>query len=113
MLASYHAKMTIAQTFDGFNGLSPDEGSPLDQSLLDDETLKDDVPFEDVKPGKKSSSSNSRKGPHAADKRANHNAIERARRESLNGRFLVSLGVATVIVGSVFARHFELKWTGH
>jgi len=41
---------------------------------------------DEVKPKK----SNGRKGsgPGAADKRATHNAIERARRESLNGRFM-------------------------
>ncbi|BGP30799.1 hypothetical protein JCM10296v2_002556 [Rhodotorula toruloides] len=36
----------------------------------------------------KKARANNRKGPHNADKRATHNAVERKRRESLNTRFL-------------------------
>lgn len=96
--------MTIAQSFDGFTGLSPDDGDLNDpqHSLFDDDLLLDDANglngagFNDFNSANragsssKKSSANSRKGPHAADKRAVHNAIERARRESLNGRFMVS-----------------------
>ncbi|BGO97086.1 hypothetical protein NBRC10513v2_002424 [Rhodotorula toruloides] len=38
--------------------------------------------------GSKKARANNRKGPHNADKRATHNAVERKRRESLNTRFL-------------------------
>lgn len=66
---------------------SPDGPTNLfdDDSSLGGGNLGED----EVKVGKKVS--NGRKGPAGADKRANHNAIERARRESLNGRFMVSL----------------------
>jgi len=80
---------------------SPDTNMP--STFADDEDTKDgllrgtdqddelDNVFDYDKPvtGGKKSSSGSRKGPGAADKRATHNAIERARRESLNGRFMI------------------------
>ncbi|KAK4047776.1 hypothetical protein OIO90_006075 [Microbotryomycetes sp. JL221] len=82
--------MTIPQTFHGF-GLSPEETSPEPTHSLDDDALDD---LNDFKPSFNNPSAagrkgaNPRKGPGAADKRATHNAIERARRENLNGRFM-------------------------
>lgn len=80
--------MTAAQehTFSPESYSSPDGTS----TMFDDEPSSAFLEDE-VKVGKKS---NGRKGPGGADKRANHNAIERARRESLNGRFMVSNFVA-------------------
>ncbi|KAK4701344.1 glucan 1,3-beta-glucosidase, partial [Phenoliferia sp. Uapishka_3] len=79
--------MTIAQEHSF--GFSPPNSSPEDDSrrgsMLFDEDCKDGL-FDDDKPRKMTG----RKGPGpvAADKRNQHNAIERARRESLNGRFM-------------------------
>ncbi|KAM0788130.1 hypothetical protein ACM66B_001295 [Microbotryomycetes sp. NB124-2] len=77
--------MTIPQTFDGF-GLSPEETSPepTQHAQLFDEDGLDDI----TKPASGRKGVNPRKGPGAADKRASHNATERARRENLNGRFM-------------------------
>ncbi|KAL8284086.1 hypothetical protein RQP46_005199 [Phenoliferia psychrophenolica] len=83
--------MTIAQEHSfGFSppnsNSSPDDSeSALGSMGLYDEDSKDGL-FDDDKPRKMTG----RKGPGpvAADKRATHNAIERARRESLNGRFM-------------------------
>ncbi|SCV71109.1 BQ2448_2697 [Microbotryum intermedium] len=71
-------------------GNSPDEDD-VNASLYDDGDCDgdDDLGHFVAPPTKrKSSSAASRKGPQGADKRASHNAIERARRESLNGRFM-------------------------
>ncbi|SCZ99392.1 BZ3500_MvSof-1268-A1-R1_Chr3-1g05988 [Microbotryum saponariae] len=71
-------------------GHSPDEDD-VSASLYDDGDCDgdDDLGNLVALPTKrKSSSAASRKGPQGADKRASHNAIERARRESLNGRFM-------------------------
>ncbi|KAK4050163.1 hypothetical protein OIV83_003734 [Microbotryomycetes sp. JL201] len=76
--------MTIPQTFDGF-GLSPEENSP---EPVQHEQLYDDDGPDDVRPASGRRGVNPRKGPGAADKRASHNATERARRENLNGRFM-------------------------
>lgn len=76
--------MTIAQEH-GF-GFSPTNSSPdtnMGSMLFDDDSK--DFGDDDGKAKKPFG----RKGPGAADKRATHNAIERARRESLNGRFMV------------------------
>ena len=85
--------MTIAQEH-SFSFSPPQSNSPPDDTEsalgslgLYDEDSKDGL-FDEDKPRK----TTGRKGPGpvAADKRATHNAIERARRESLNGRFMVS-----------------------
>ncbi|ORY82381.1 hypothetical protein BCR35DRAFT_82804 [Leucosporidium creatinivorum] len=85
--------MTLAQSFDGFTGLSPSSPSSHSPehpqlSLFDDRAEDQDQFLLDDKPAPSNKKSNGRKGPGAADKRATHNAIERARRESLNGRFM-------------------------
>lgn len=91
--------MTLAQ--DHVYNFSPEDSSPdtnMFSSFADDEDTKESLfPDQDNEneldtdkstlTGKKSGSA-CRKGPGAADKRATHNAIERARRESLNGRFM-------------------------
>lgn len=74
------------------HSFSPESYSSPDgtTNLFDDDSnLGGNLGEDEVKVGKKVS--NGRKGPGGADKRANHNAIERARRESLNGRFMVGL----------------------
>jgi len=76
--------MTIAQEH---NFGSPDSSENLDNFLLEDD-LKDS--FDDGLDADKPRRAGCRKGPAMAEKRNQHNAIERARRESLNGRFMVS-----------------------
>ncbi|GAA6059299.1 hypothetical protein JCM10212_005879 [Sporobolomyces blumeae] len=69
---------------DDFNtelGLADGDDDDDDQSLDPTSSLSTN--------GSKPKRSNNRKGPANADKRATHNAVERARRESLNGRFTV------------------------
>ncbi|GAA5938234.1 uncharacterized protein JCM15063_000675 [Sporobolomyces koalae] len=98
--------MTIAQEINF--GYSPSSSADFDEALnpltFDDEFAnehdnehdlgldedEDDARYEQqsaqtTKPKR----SNNRKGPGNAEKRATHNAVERARRESLNGRFTV------------------------
>lgn len=53
----------------------------------DDDDDRDDLAGSNAGTTSKPKRSNNRKGPGNADKRATHNAVERARRESLNGRF--------------------------
>lgn len=74
--------MTIAHEH---NFGSPDSAENADNFLLEDD-LKDSFDDETEKPRR----AGCRKGPAMAEKRNQHNAIERARRESLNGRFMVS-----------------------
>lgn len=92
--------MTLAQ--DPFYFSPAGQSSPDDMSAsgqFDDDSRDDlfdtkdflmstDASLNNGAKPKKSSSHNNRKGPEAADKRATHNAIERARRENLNGRFM-------------------------
>jgi len=59
----------------------------LDSSRADLDS-KDALSFDRPKPTHRSSKTGIRQGPEAAEKRATHNATERARRESLNGRFM-------------------------
>lgn len=76
--------MTIAQEH---NFGSPDSHDNLDNFLLDEhDDLKDSL--EDQAEQDKPRRPGCRKGPAMAEKRNQHNAIERARRESLNGRFM-------------------------
>ncbi len=83
--------MTIAQEH---NFGSPDSNENLDNFLLDDhDDLKDSL--EDQAEQDKPRRPGCRKGPAMAEKRNQHNAIERARRESLNGRFMVSRVLST------------------
>ncbi|GAA5831497.1 hypothetical protein JCM3766R1_001777 [Sporobolomyces carnicolor] len=78
---------------DALNPLSFDDDfqHEHDQLGLDDD--EDDVKAYDQPSGAQANGkpkrANNRKGPGNADKRATHNAVERARRESLNGRFSV------------------------
>jgi len=79
---------------DGLNPLVFDDDFNNDLGLDDDE---DDGRY-DQQGGNgtqltKPKRNNNRKGPGNADKRATHNAVERARRESLNGRFTVSFSL--------------------
>lgn len=78
---------------DGLNPLAFDDDFQNDLGLEDD-----DLEYDQTQQQQDNSSSsaptkpkrnNNRKGPGNADKRATHNAVERARRESLNGRFSV------------------------
>jgi len=46
--------------------------------------------------GSKVKTAKSRKRVNTAEKRATHNAVERQRREALNGRFLVSFGFSLI-----------------
>jgi len=78
--------MTIAEGHSYGASFSPN-ASPEPQSSLYDDDLKDNLFDEDDARPKKSTGRKG-SGPGAADKRATHNAIERARRESLNGRFM-------------------------
>ncbi|GAA5946584.1 hypothetical protein JCM3765_000309 [Sporobolomyces pararoseus] len=78
---------------DGLNPLAFDDDFQNDLGLDDDEL---DYDHSQQQQNNSSSSAptkpkrnNNRKGPGNADKRATHNAVERARRESLNGRFSV------------------------
>lgn len=86
--------MTIAQEH-SFGFSPPSNSSPSDSehqgSMLYDDLDSKDGMFDDDKLGLSGRKMTGRKGPGpvAADKRATHNAIERARRESLNGRFMV------------------------
>lgn len=74
---------------DGLNPLAFDDDFQNELGLEDDE---EDEKYDQQNPqATKPKRSNNRKGPGNADKRATHNAVERARRESLNGRFSVSL----------------------
>lgn len=113
------ANMTIAQEINF--GYSPSSSADFDDALnplsfdddfqhehdqlgLDDD--EDDVKAYDQPSGAQANGkpkrANNRKGPGNADKRATHNAVERARRESLNGRFSVSLTRALESAGSHF-----------
>ncbi|GAA6009221.1 hypothetical protein JCM11491_004233 [Sporobolomyces phaffii] len=72
---------------DGLNPLAFDDDFGNDNGLEDDD---DEGRFDhEGEQPSKPKRSNNRKGPGNADKRATHNAVERARRESLNGRFSV------------------------
>ena len=70
-----------------YDNFSPDSSSTStifeDDSLIEAGLELSDTVEEKPKKG-------SRKGSGNAEKRSQHNAIERARRESLNGRFIVS-----------------------
>lgn len=76
---------------DGLNPLAFDDDFNNDLGLDEDE---DDGRYDQQSANgtqlTKPKRNNNRKGPGNADKRATHNAVERARRESLNGRFTVS-----------------------
>ncbi|GAA5898651.1 uncharacterized protein JCM6883_003379 [Sporobolomyces salmoneus] len=78
---------------DGLNPLAFDDEFQHDPLGLEGEDDDEEVKFEQQQNAQQSSTkpkrSNNRKGPGNADKRATHNAVERARRESLNGRFSV------------------------
>ncbi|GAA5852777.1 hypothetical protein JCM5353_001403 [Sporobolomyces roseus] len=75
---------------DGLNPLAFDDDFNNDLGLDEDE---DDGRYDQQSANgtqlTKPKRNNNRKGPGNADKRATHNAVERARRESLNGRFTV------------------------
>ncbi|GAA5866159.1 hypothetical protein JCM1840_005093 [Sporobolomyces johnsonii] len=74
-----------AEFDDALNPLAFDDDFKDDLGLEDDDDVQQQqAPANSSKPKR----SNNRKGPANADKRATHNAIERARRESLNGRFM-------------------------
>ncbi|GAA5925004.1 hypothetical protein JCM1841_004047 [Sporobolomyces salmonicolor] len=74
-----------AEFDDALNPLAFDDEFKDDLGLEDDDDVQQQQARADSSKPKRS---NNRKGPANADKRATHNAIERARRESLNGRFM-------------------------